>query len=254
MHGEFCWYDLMTTDAKAAESFYKTVVGWDAKDSGMPGVDYTLFMQGASSVAGLMPIPGEAGQTAKPGWTGYIAVDDVDAMAKQVADAGGTICHAPDDIPGVGRFAVVADPQGAMFSLFKPNESYQNAPVGQMELGGVGWRELYADDWEKAFAFYAPLFGWTKAETVDMGAMGVYQLFGKQGAPALGGMMTKPASVPAPFWQFYFNVEATDAAAARVKEAGGDVLNGPMEVPGGAFVVNCRDPQGAVFSLVAMKR
>ena len=118
--GHFVWYDVMTSDTKAAQSFYCSVIGWDAKDSGMTDRSYTLFSAGPVMVGGLMPIPDEArAMGARPAWTGYIAVDDVDAYAERVKAAGGAVHRAPDDIPGVGRFAVVADPHGAVFILFK---------------------------------------------------------------------------------------------------------------------------------------
>jgi predicted enzyme related to lactoylglutathione lyase len=120
--------------------------------------------------------------------------------------------------------------------------------------GSIGWHELCALDWQAAFAFYEKLFGWSKDQAIDMGPMGTYQLFKTGGEYAAGGMMTKPAAIPVPYWGYYFNVEAIDAAAARVTAAGGKILNGPMEVPGPMWVVNCMDPQGAVFSLVAPKR
>ena len=121
--------------------------------------------------------------------------------------------------------------------------------------GTVGWRELYAADAGKVFGFYAEAFGWTKGEAMDMGPMGTYQLFKTPGATGdVGGMMTKPPGVPVPHWGFYFIVDAIDAAAARVKQHGGKILNGPMEVPGGAWTLQCMDPQGAFFSLTAPKK
>ena len=114
--------------------------------------------------------------------------------------------------------------------------------------GRVGWHELLAADWEKAWAFYSELFGWQKADT-DIGAMGTYQLF-SAGGQTIGGMFTKPPTVPVPFWLYYFNVGDIDAAVRRVKAGSGQVLNGPIEVPGGSWIVQCTDPQGAIFALV----
>jgi uncharacterized protein len=253
-HGKFVWYDVMTTDTKAAESFYRNVIGWEAKDSGMPDSSYTLFSVGPAMVAGLMPIP-EAARKAGvgPAWMGYIGVDDVDACARHVKSAGGAIHREPEDIPGIGRFAVCSDPHGAGFMLFKGTSDQAPAPAPAGTPGHVGWHELHAGEREAAFAFYARLFGWTKADAVDMGGMGVYQIFAIDGAPA-GGMMTKMPELPAPFWLYYFNVEAVDAAAARVKNGGGKIANGPLEVPGGSWIVQCFDPQGAMFALVGSKR
>ena len=250
----FVWYDVMTTDTKASETFYKAVIGWSAKDSGVPGQNYTLLSAGAAMVGGLMPIPEDARKAgAGPAWMGYIGVDDVDAFAKRVQKAGGAIHKPPSDIPGVGRFAVAADPHGAGFILFKPASDQQPPPVTAGTPGHIGWHELYAGDREGAWTFYADLFGWTKDTAIDMGAMGTYQLFATGGA-AVGGMMTKPAHVPRPGWLFYFNVDAIDSAIARVKANGGDVLNGPMQVPGGSWIAQCRDPQGAQFAMVSCTR
>jgi hypothetical protein len=188
-----------------------------------------------------------------PCWTGYIAVDDVDATADRIVAEGGTLHRGPVEIPGAIRFAVVADPQGAVFIVARSlmQDVPPELPMGT--AGTPGWRELYAADWQSAFAFYEKLFGWTKAEAHDMGPMGIYQLFATGGAPA-GGMMTKPPQVPMPNWLYYFNVDGIDAAAARVTEGGGQIFMGPQEVPGGQWIVQCRDPQGAVFALVALKR
>ncbi|MGH6813347.1 MAG: VOC family protein [Methylocella sp.] len=251
--GKFVWYDLMTSDVKAAESFYRSVIGWDAKDSGLADRSYTLFSVGPAMVGGLMPIPEVAGaQGARPAWTGYIGVDNVDAYAARVKAAGGVVHRPPEDIPGVGRFSVAADPHGATFSLFKGNSDQEPAPAAPGTPGHIGWHELHAGDGASAFAFYSGLFGWTKAEAMDMGQMGVYQIFATGGAP-VGGMMTKMPQTPAPFWLYYFNVDAVEAAMARVKNAGGQVIHGPMEVPGGSWIAHGLDPQGAIFAMVGPK-
>lgn len=125
-----------------------------------------------------------------------------------------------------------------------------DAPVPEpMSQGHVGWHELMAVDWTAALPFYQELFGWTKAEAIDIGEMGIYQLFAL-GDRSIGGMFNKPAAVPVPFWLYYVSVGPIDAAAARVTSSGGQILNGPMEVPGGMWIVQCRDPQGAIFALV----
>ena len=108
-------------------------------------------------------------------------------------------------------------------------------------------------DQEAAFAFYAGLFGWTKAEAIDMGAMGTYQLFATGGAP-VGGMMTRSDSMPPPSWLYYFNVDSAERAATRVRDAGGQVANGPHQVPGGSWIAHCLDPQGAIFAVVGPNR
>jgi predicted enzyme related to lactoylglutathione lyase len=251
--GRFIWYELMTTDAKAAGAFYTAVVGWTAADSGMPGMSYTIFSLGEAMIAGLMALPEEVRrQGAPPAWSGYIAVDDVDAAAEKATRLGGTVHMPPTDIAEIGRFAVLADPQGAVFMPFRPLPP-PSPPVipAPGSPGTIGWNELYASDWEKAFAFYSDMFGWKKDQAIDMGpGVGTYQLFAPAGGgPAIGGMFNKPAEVPVNFWLYYFVIESIDAAAERVKANGGKVLFGPMEVPGGAFVLQGMDPQGAIFGL-----
>ena len=250
----FVWYELMTSDPAAARAFYTQVVGWQATDSGMPGMDYTLLSAGPHQVGGLMALPPEAcAAGVPPNWSGYLAVDDVDAKAAAVQQAGGQVLRPAADIPGVGRFAVVADPAGAAFCLYKDNNPAAMTPPALGTPGTVGWHELMAGALVPAWAFYSALFGWTKAEAIDTGPMGIYQLFGAGDAP-IGGMMTKPAEMPAAAWLYYFNVDAIDAAAGRLQAAGGRVINGPMEVPGGSWIVQAMDPQGAMFALVAPKR
>jgi predicted enzyme related to lactoylglutathione lyase len=247
----FVWYELMTSDDQAAQDFYAEVVGWGTQDAGQPSMKYTLLVAGDAPVAGLMALPKEACDAgAKPGWIGYVGVDDVDACVQRIEKAGGKTHMPPTDIPGIGRFAMVADPQGATFSLFKGAAPMDQPPADASKPGLVGWHELYAVDGEKAFGFYADMFGWTKSEAIDMGEMGRYQLFTAGGAP-IGGMMTKPASLPMPFWNYYFQVDGIGAAMERLKSGGGQVINGPMQVPGGSWIVQGLDPQGAMFSLVS---
>jgi hypothetical protein len=249
-HGKFCWYELTTSDKPAAESFYRDVLGWSAQDmNGLHGT-YTILSASEIPVGGMMAMPPDAcAAGARPGWGGYIAVDDVDDYAARVTQAGGAVLHGPADIPDIARFAMVADPHGATFNLIKGFSTEQPKLPAPGTPGHAGWRELYAGDGEKAFAFYAGLFGWTKGESFDMGPMNTYQLFVIDGVPS-GGMMTKCAEVPAPRWQYYFNVADIDAAEARVKERGGQILHGPTEVPGGSWIVQCTDPQGALFALL----
>ncbi len=250
----FVWYELMTTDVSAADAFYRTVIGWTSRDWDEPGTQYKIMNAGEHSVAGLMPIPAEVRAAGgRPAWLGYILAEDIDAATEKAKQAGGTVHRTPADIPRVGRFSVVADPQGATFILFKPASPGDNSRAPGGTPGHVGWHELYAADWKKAFDFYSGQFGWTKADAIELGPMGTYQTFAA-GGPAIGGMMNKPPQMPAPSWQFYFNVEAADAAAARVKDNGGQILNGPMQVPGGSWILQCLDPQGAMFCLVGLTR
>jgi predicted enzyme related to lactoylglutathione lyase len=205
-----------------------------------------------------MAIPEEArAMGAMPSWEGYIAVADVDAAAARFVAAGGRMHRPPQDIPTIGRFAVMADPHGASFIAFRGASGDGPPSAAPGTPGHVGWHELLAGDGVAAFAFYANQFGWEKHDAMDMGPMGSYQMFGVAGSAkdaSMGGMMTKMPETPRPHWLYYFNVEAIDSAAERVKAAGGQVVHGPQEVPGGSWIVNAVDPQGALFALVAPKR
>ena len=194
-----------------------------------------------------MAIP-EHAAGARPAWWGYVAVDDVDASATRVVELGGSVHRGPADIPGVGRFAVAGDPQGAMIVLFKGSTALPGDMPPPTTPGLVGWRELHTSDWEASFAFYESLLGWRKADAVDMGPIGVYQTFGT-GEAAIGGIWRDTIASP-PYWLYYFNVDLIDPAVERVKQAGGQVAHGPVQVPGGSWVVQGFDPQGAKFALV----
>lgn len=253
LHGKFVWHELMTTDTAAAETFYGSVVGWTTRPMSMgEGMTYTIFNVAGTErgVGGMMPLPDELkSMGVPPNWTGYVYVDDVDAAAKKVTELGGSIRRPPDDIPTVGRFAVIADPQGAVICIFKPIPPETMPPeLDPMTPGLVGWNELYADEWKSAFDFYSKLFGWTKNQEMDMGEMGTYLVFDHNGKMA-GGMMTKTPNIPMPCWGFYFMVAGIDTAIDKVKAGGGMLLNGPTEVPGGGFIAQCTDPQGAYFAV-----
>ena len=242
----------MTTDLAAATAFYTEVVGWGAQDASMPGTPYTLLTVGDASVAGLMSLPELAHRSgATPRWVGYIGVADVATTADRIAQRGGMVHVPPTEVPDISRIAIVADPQTAMFGLITWFDA-DDARVSETDAAGRGgWHELLAADANTAFAFYAELFGWQKAE-VSVDPSGAYQVFAT-GGQTIGGMFTKPAMVPVPFWLFYFNVSDIDAAAQRTKAAGGEVLEGPLGVRGGAWMVRCLDPQGAMFALIGQR-
>jgi predicted enzyme related to lactoylglutathione lyase len=253
MSGEFFWRDLMTSDPDAALDFYGKVIGWThqttppANEAAMP---YTVLSAGGVGVAGLMPIPPNM-TDARPCWLAYIKVDDVAATVEAIRKAGGVLHRAPTTVEGVIEFAVVADPQGAVFLIARPIPSGPAPELPPLTQGTVGWHELYADDWPADFAFYETVFGWTKGVAHDMGPMGVYQLFKTGGSDDAGGMMTRPPQIPVAFWNIYFQVDAIGDAAERVKAGGGRVMMGPHQVPGGDWIVQCMDPQGAVFALTS---
>ncbi len=166
----------------------------------------------------MMEMPPGAGG-ARPGWLGYIGVDDVDAHAKEVTETGGTLHHGPQDIPGIGRFAVVGDPQGTVFALFKPGEGPQGEPLAPKTPGRAGWHELHAVDGAAAFDYYAKLFGWTKGDGLDMGPIGIYQIFNHDGIMA-GGIFTKPAAEPVALLALLFQCRGHQRGR-RTRQSGG---------------------------------
>lgn len=252
-HGRFIWYELMTTDVKAAAAFYAKVVGWSMRDASMPGMSYTLLTVGEISVGGLMQLPEDAQQIgAKPRWLGYVAVGDVDAAAQRISELGGSVHVPPSDIPGIGRFSVIADPQTATLALIEPSDRGQPQADDLDKPGRVGWHELHAADGERAFPFYSELFGWRSAEA-EIEPESKYQPF-SVGAQTIGGMFTKPAVAPMPFWLYYFNIADIAVAVERVTALGGKILQGPVDVPGGNRVARCEDPQGAIFALIELRK
>jgi predicted enzyme related to lactoylglutathione lyase len=249
LRGRFLWYELMTTDPKAAEGFYTKVVGWGTQAH--PGMEtpYTTWMKGEAPVGGLMTIPPEAkAGGAPPNWMMYVGTPDADATVDQARSLGGKVEAGPMEIPDIGRFAVLSDPQGAVFAVLQPAEEGA-MPEGPAEDLDFSWRELATTDAAGAVAFYAELFGWEKQNASEMGGLGLYQEFGRAGAP-LGGIYTKPKEMPAPpHWLLYTRVPDIQAAVERAGSRGGKLLNGPMEIPGGDLVAQLVDPQGAVFAL-----
>lgn len=257
IHGRPCWYELSTSEGNlgAAEAFYGDLLGWTTKDSGMEGFVYHLASSGDDMVAGMMVTPPPAvAMGVPPHWLIYFGVEDADKAAAGTTAAGGKVYLEPADIPGTGRFAVLADPQGAAFGVLQP----QPMPDGgagnafdQTKRGHGNWHELMATDPEAGFGFYGGLFGWQKSQAVDMGEMGTYQVFSHDGGD-IGGMMGLGNS-PVPAWLPYFGVEGVGAAIGRIEAGGGRLAHGPVEVPGGAFIAVAQDPQGAWFAVVGPK-
>ena len=259
MADKFFWYELMTPDVAASRDFYGHVIGWTFAEMGGGGDQpYTIISAGDRPVGGLFGLTDEmrAGG-ARPAWIGYIHADDVDAKVKEIEAAGGTLHMPARDVPGAGRIAMLADPGGAPFYIMNPRPTEGAGPldpIAPTTPGAFSWHELYAGQGQAAaFDFYSKLFGWESMMEMDMGPMGIYRLFGADGVQ-LGGLMDKPENIPASFWGFYTTVEAIDPAVERLKEKGGQVLMGPHEVPGGSWIVQAMDPQGAAFALTAATR
>ena len=250
--GRFIWYELMTREPEAAKAFYRKVVGWEAEAFDPGDMGYCVLQANGRGIGGILPMPREPREAgAGSAWLGYVAVEDVDAAAQRIVEAGGQLHRDIVDIPTVGRIAMVSDPQGAPFYLIAP-EGEDQPPPAAMSPGHVGWHELHTSDWRSAFGFYAAQFGWEKAEAMEMGPMGTYQIFTMGGGDWAGGMFA-PEGLARPFWLLYFVVGDIDEAAERVRSAGGEVLQGPREVPGGAWIIQCHDPEGVSFALAGWR-
>lgn len=249
--GQNVWYELMTTDTEAAIRFYTEVIGWQTKafdEVQQADGPYTMWMVGEKGVGGVMKLPAEA-KDAPPHWLAYTRVDDVDAAAEQATKLGGRVHHPPFDVPKVGRMAILADPQGAVFAIYKGEEDVPvAAPSG---AGEFSWSELNTTDYEAAWTFYSQLFGWQHLDSMDMGPeLGTYFMWKDADKVTKGGMSNAARVMKfPPTWLHYVTVEDVPAALARIKSQGGKVMNGPEDIPGGDVIAQCMDPQGAPFAL-----
>lgn len=246
MHGQFVWYELSTPDVDAAKKFYPRFTKWGTQSF---DANYTMFTHDAAPVAGIFRLTDEMRtQGIPPNWMPYIEVSDVDASAAKAKSLGATITAGPDDIPGTGRFAVVQDPQGAVFGIYKSSRQ-SNAWDGTNEVGRFSWHELMTTDHTTAAAFYSALFGWTKVSETDMGDGLMYYIFGRDGK-MYGGMYTTPPQMAGmhPFWLVYIHVKDVAKAVDIATKNGASVHRPQMDIPGGSIAI-LGDPQGAGFAL-----
>lgn len=247
------WYELITADADAAQRFYDTVLGWSfERMPGGPQMDYRIAIAGGTAVAGLMQQP--EGDEMPLRWLVYFGVDDVDRSAGEAAQAGATVHVPPTDIPGVGRFAFLSDPQGALFYLMRgtSDEESRAFRCGEdVPQGHAVWNELSAPDPKAAIAFYGALLGLRREGAMPMGEPGDYS-FIHAGPDCIGAVM---GEVPdgQPGWLAYFSVDDIDAAAQRLGQAGGRIVQGPDEIPGNCFSLVAEDGNGARFGLVGRR-
>lgn len=255
--GDFCWYELLTPDPRASLAFYAEVVGWRSEpfqkggDSG-----YQLLLSSQGPVGGVMSrsqaareAPGIA--NLPPHWMAHVLVKSVDESCAAAGRLGGAVHLGPQEIPDVGRFAVIAEPNGAALGVFTPKPGEQ--PMSSHDPDRPGefvWHELLTKDKGAAFHFYSKLFGWKKRNEVPMGLMGTYLIFGNE-TKDVGGMFSLPQDAPtSPTWLYYVHTDDLEAALTRVEGNGGSLLSGPMEVPDGSRIAQVTDPHGALFALL----
>ncbi|MCA8949383.1 MAG: VOC family protein [Planctomycetes bacterium] len=241
--GRFIWHDLMTKEAAKAQQFYTALFDWQIDERQMGPHVYRMIHCGPGPIGGIV----EEANIPNAHWMPYVGVDDVDATAAKIREHGGTVCVPPTDIPQTGRFAVVGDPQGAYFSIFKGLPATQGADPDVPVPGRVCWNELYTPDPEAAQKFYTGVFGW-QPEPMDMGEAGTYHVQTLGGKQA-GGMMKHPMPDVPPCWVVYFFVEQLTAAAAKAKELGATAMMEGVPIPGIGTFSMLTDPTGAMFTL-----
>ncbi|HEX6660817.1 MAG TPA: VOC family protein [Sphingomicrobium sp.] len=255
--GDFIWYELMTSDAEGAKAFYEAVVGWNFSDGAPEFQGYRMIGRSdGGNAGGVLPLTGEMQQHgARPIWLGYISVADVDQAIASITEAGGKALMPAFDIPNIGRIAMVADPQGAPFYVMKatpPEPKAQSDVFSRDAVQRCGWNELSTSDAPAALDFYTSQFGWEKGDAMPMGDKGDYR-FINQGGEMIGAIFPTAAGAfteEQPHWRHYFRVPSITAAKAAAEAGGGSIRMGPMEVPGGDYIVVGTDPQGAEFALV----
>ena len=254
VRGRLLWTDLMVPDVDAATRFYPAVTGWTltpwVMGEGVP--PYTMWTAGAAPVGGVMGLSeGETAGDLPARWLAYFGTPDVDATYRDALALGARGIVPPRDIPTVGRFAILADPQGAGFAAFQPSNVPAPAPRGGAPaVGAFSWFELGTTNADAALAFYIQLFGWARTEAMPMGPGHVYQMFGS-GGPSVGAIYPTDGGGKEPYWLLYVRVADLTPALDAVRRGGGRVLMEPQEIPGGDVIARCADPHGAAFALHA---
>jgi uncharacterized protein len=244
--GRFVWHDLTTADPDGAARFYTQVAPWTTQPWDDEG-QYTMWMANAVAVGGVRRNGGDGAPADANGWLPSVYVYDVDACVRQVPALGGRVVMPPREIPGVGCWAIVADPSGASLALFEPSDD-PPGHSGAPRVGEFSWHDLATTDGKAAFEFYHALFHWEKMDEHDMGANGPYIIFGRNGEN-YGGIFKGGADAHGSAWTSYVRVEDTRAAAEKVRQLGGRVVREPHQVPGGDWISHCVDPQGVAFAL-----
>lgn len=249
--GTPCWVDLSSPDVDASKSFYSGVFGWDADDQFDDDGNrvYVMFSLGGKSVAGLGgQAPGTTGMPAM--WNTYVATDDVGATTDKVTAAGGSVLMPAMQVFDAGEMAVFTDPTGAAFSVWRAGRHIGAEVCNEPDT--YSWNELMTRDVDAALAFYAAVFGWS-FEGQDMGPIGTYHVIAGGEHGGLGGIMGMPPGMPEQVpshWGVYFTVADADASLAAITAAGGQVVNGPMDIPGVGRTATVHDPNAGSFNVL----
>jgi predicted enzyme related to lactoylglutathione lyase len=247
MHGQFVWYELTTPDVGAAQKFYPRFTGWGLQPFDK---DYMMFTTGGTPIAGVFQLSEEMRQQGvPPNWMPYVEANNIDETAAKATSLGGRVVHGPMDVAGAGRLAILQDPQGATFGIYKSASPNAGAWDGTAVVGRFSWHELMTTDASAAFDFYRGLFGWDRNGEMDMGGGQMYSMYGT-GEKMYGGMYNRTADMASmhPFWMIYIHVADVGKAVATAVKAGGTVHRPQMDIPGGSIAI-LGDPQGAGFAL-----
>ena len=238
--GKFVWHEHVSTQPAKAQEFFKQLLGWDYEVFKPGEVDYAMITSGGQMHGGFPNVP----EGTPPHWAGNVQVESADDTVAKAKAAGGSVIVEPMDIPEVGRYTVLRDPQGAVIVAFQPEG---DGPMGQ---GVFVWDELGTSDVDGAERFYGDVFGWT---TKDMGAdYGGYKIFHRDpdDETGVGGLMANPDSSMPTAWHPYVAVDDVDAKLTKTKELGGSVVLEAMDVPAVGRIAVIQDPTGAVLGLI----
>jgi predicted enzyme related to lactoylglutathione lyase len=241
VRGRFVWHELMTPDTSGAHAFYSKVVGWKTQPF-EHDPSYQMFAAGSGPLGGTV-----AQASGTPHWLHYVGTPDIEDTVQAAKSRGGSVTKEITSIPNGGKYAVLADPQGAAIAVYQSaSDAGKETPP---KRGEFSWHELATSDWRAAVDFYSAVFGWEKMAEHDMGAMGKYVLFGSNGVQR-GGMFNKPAEMPGgPSWLGYIRVKDVNETVKKAKSGRATLVNGPMEVPGGDWIAQFVDPYGAMFAV-----
>ncbi|MFC6009495.1 VOC family protein [Nocardia lasii] len=243
--GTPCWVDVQVDDTTAARNFYSTLFGWEIQDAGPDSGGYLMATLNGRAVAGIGP---KQSASAPSAWVTYISADDVDAVAGQIAAAGGSVPMAPMDVGEAGRMAIAADPGGAIFGLWQAGKSI-GVEIVNVD-GALTWNDLHTTEYKAAQDFYKKIYDYTYTEVGD-GKEVVYSIFGIPQAPKerVGGVAQAPKLDTPPYWLAWFQVGDVDATIKTATELGAKVVLPAKTSPTGRAGV-LRAPQGEVFSVV----
>lgn len=238
--GHFVWHENQGTDIEAAKSFYSSLLGWEFETFKPGEVDYVMISSHGATHGGFWPAPPEGAPSA---WLGHVYVKDCDAAAEKAKALGGAILHGPMDVPDVGRFALLQDPQGAVVSAY--TFAGTGAAVGE---GVFVWDELSSPDVDASKRFYGEVFEWT-SEDRDMGGGMIYTTF-RRGEAQVAGLYGQSTDMAGPAeWHPYLGTDDVDASAVRAAELGATQLVPATDIPEVGRFAMLLDPNGAMFGL-----